>query len=89
MHTEEEDEEEKNVLTKSEEKLFLNGAIPGGTCASKQKESAKSMRSYQWRDLATVSILCFTFLFINSGYSILGPFFPNEVRFVHAQLNVC
>lgn len=34
---------------------------------------------HRWKDLIAASVLWITYFFVSAAYSIIGPFFPNEV----------
>ena len=60
----------------------------GEAGSDKKRESnlvLQGLRKIRWRAHLSTAVLCAAYALINSAYSLIGPFFPLEVRLRMAE----
>ena len=63
-------------------------AHAGEHAANRRNSAADAVEctpsSWNWKKLLLITSLWWSYLLINGGHSMMSPFFPNEVRIIHA-----
>ena len=78
--------QEEDSETEDEQKPILGSGESGRTKGVKRQDSVvdvvrhmKHPSTWNWRNLVVLATLWLAYCFVGGAYSVIGPFFPNEV----------
>ena len=78
--------QEENSDSEDEKQPILSSGESGRTKGVKRQDSVvdvvrhmKHPSTWNWRNLAVLATLWLAYCFVGGAYSVIGPFFPNEV----------